>query len=225
MSMPLAADRPLTGVSAPEPDAPAKPPLARLAALHREAEETSQLANLLGRSIQAAAALALMACAVVLFAGPQSAQAAAWITFVGAAAGAIGIIYRSAILRPFERPALVVFSRDFRAAMLFAGAAWGSGAFLVLPPAANIAAVVLFVTGAATIVALILRERDSTMFFLAPAALMVAAASILKPLAAGDFGAIFVLIACAALGVSVAAGSRFVTRATEIGDLTGMQQG
>jgi len=221
--MPLPA-QPVSGVSTPLPQPDAKPSLVRLAELHREAEEVAHLANLLGRSIQAAAALAVMAAAVLILSAPERAQGAAWATFVLGAAGAIALIYRSAIARPFERPALLTFFRDFRAAMLFAGAAWGAGAFLVLPAAANVGTAVLFAAGSGTIVALILRERESTLCFLAPMALMVAAAALLKPLAAGGFGAAFVLVACAALAVSAAAGGRWIARTRDLHELAGLEQ-
>jgi len=222
MSSPLRAEN--SPAAATLPASESKAPLVRLAELHREAEEVAQLANLLGRSIQMAAALAVMAGIVLAFSSPNLAQGAAWATFVLAAAGAIGIIYRNAIARPFERAALLTFFHDFRAAMLFAGAAWGAGAFLVLPAAANIGAAVLFAAGAGTIVALILRERESTMLFLAPMAAMVAAAALLKPLAAGGFGAAFVLVACGALAVSAAAGGRWISRARDLHDLAGLPQ-
>ena len=224
MSMPLPLRQPAQDLPVPAPSAEAKAPLSRLAALHQEAEEVAQLANLLGRSIQTGAALVCMAAAVLVLTAPAMAEGAAWATFVCAAAGAIAVIYRSAILRPFERPALITFFRDFKAAMFFAGAAWGAGAFLALPADANIGAVVLFVAGAGTIVALILREPESTAFFLAPAAAMVAAASLLKPLQAGFFGAAFVLVACAALGISAAAGGRWLGRSHDSGDLAGLPQ-
>mgnify|MGYP001600339378 CR=1 FL=1 len=84
-------------------------PVARLAQLHAEAQETAQLANLLGRSIHAASALVLMTIAALAFGGAGLAESMTWAVFMLAGAGAIVAAYRRTIGQPFERAALKSF--------------------------------------------------------------------------------------------------------------------
>src|ERR1700749_2465727 len=107
-------------------------PVARLAALHAEAQETAQLANLLGRSIHVASTLLLMGVAALAFGGTGLAGSITLAVFVLASAAAIIATYRRAIAQPFERAALKSFSQDLHAILVFAGFAWGAGAFLAL---------------------------------------------------------------------------------------------
>jgi hypothetical protein len=187
----------------------ARNPVAHLASLHREAEETARLANLLGRSIHVAIALPILAAATLALGGTGVAESVTWMVFVMAASGAIGVCYRRTIAVPFERAALKSFSRDLSAILAFGGFAWGAGAFLALPAGANIATVVLFAAGAGTAVAVLLRERESAFLFLAPVAALASFACVLRPLDAGALGAAFILIACATVAAGTAvAGSR-----------------
>ena len=187
----------------------ARNPVALLASLHREAEETARLANLLGRSIHVAIALPVLAAAVLALGGIGLAESAAWMVFVLAASTAIAVCYRRTIAAPFERAALKSFSRDLSAILAFGGFAWGAGAFLALPASTGIAAAVLFAAGAGTAVALLLRERESAFLFLAPVAALASFACVLRPLDAGALGAAAILIACAAVAAgAMAAGSR-----------------
>ncbi len=187
----------------------ARNPVARLASLHREAEETARLANLLGRSIHVAIVLPVLAAATLALGGTSIAEGVTWMVFVLAASGAIGVCYRRTIAVPFERAALKSFSRDLSAILAFGGFAWGAGAFLALPASASIGSVVLFAAGTAMIVTVLLRERESAFLFLAPAAGLASFACVLRPLDAGALGAGFILIACAAVAAgAMVAGSR-----------------
>ncbi|HEX4293914.1 MAG TPA: hypothetical protein VHZ29_07255 [Rhizomicrobium sp.] len=183
----------------------ARHPVALLASLHREAEETARLANLLGRSIHVAIALPILAAATLALGGVGLAESAAWMVFVLAASGAIGFCYRRTIAAPFERAALKSFSRDLSAILAFGGFAWGAGAFLALPASTGIGAAVLFAAGAGMAVAVLLRERESAFLFLAPVAALASFACVLRPLDAGALGAAFILIACAAVAACAAA--------------------
>ncbi len=189
----------------------ARNPVAHLASLHREAEETARLANLLGRSIHVAIALPILAAATLALGGTGLAESATWMVFVLAASGAIAVCYRRTIAVPFERAALKSFSRDLSAILAFGGFAWGAGAFLALPAGAGIGTVVLFAAGAATAVAVLLRERESAFLFLAPVAGLASFACVLRPLDAGALGAAFILIACAAVAAGATAAGRWRT--------------
>jgi hypothetical protein len=208
---PEAAQAPET-VRIPE----ARHPVARLADLHREAEETARLANLLGRSVHVAVALPVLAAAALAAGRIGLAESAAWMFFVLVASAAIGVAWRRTIGQPFERAALGSFAKDLSAILVFAGVAWGAGAFLALPADVNIGLVVLFAAGAGTAVAVLLRERECTFLFLAPAAALTSFACVLRPLGAGALDAAFVLIACIAVAISVVFSSGRAVRTADV---------
>jgi hypothetical protein len=174
--------------------------IATLKRLHAEAEETAQLANLLGRSLYAGIALPILGVLTVGMSVEMSpTPQLVWCGFVAAVAGAMLLAYRNAMRRPFERPALKDFAKDLSAILLFAGFAWGSGAFLALPAGTTAIAAVLFVTAPAMIIAYLLRDREALLLFLAPAACLTLVASLLKPYEGGVVVAALVLAASAAV--------------------------
>jgi hypothetical protein len=174
--------------------------LAKLKALHGEAEETARLANLLGRSAYVGAALPFLAIVTMGLAVEMSpAPQLVWLVFVGAVALAMLIAYRRAIKSPFERAALKTYAKDLSAILLFAGFAWGAGAFLALPAAAPASAAIVFALLPAAIVATLLRDRDALFLFLAPVTALTAAACLLKPFAGGLWTAGLVVAAAALL--------------------------
>jgi hypothetical protein len=181
------------------PLADTRHPVARLAELHHEAEETARLANLLGRSIHLAVALPALAAATLAFGRVGVLESIVWMAFVLAGCAAIGTCWRRTMAQPFERPALKSFSQDLSAILVYAGFAWGAGAFLALPAATALGLVVLFAAGAGTAVAVLLRERECAYLFLAPTAALASFACVLRPLGVGALGAAAVLIACAAV--------------------------
>ena len=156
--------------------------LARLAALHDEAAETAHLANLLGRTpwigflLGAAALVAVFAADQWLFSLPV----VAWLGMIATAIGLIAIFYGRASRAPFDRETLKAFARNISACLLFAGAVWGAGVSLVLPLTVGFQTITLFVSGAAVVVAAILRARDVSLCFLVPAAAMGAFCALLR---------------------------------------------
>jgi|WetSurMetagenome_2_1015567.scaffolds.fasta_scaffold94037_2 hypothetical protein len=160
--------------------------IAKLKLLHAEAEETARLANLLGRSLYAGIALPILSYLTVGLTyetGPASQLA--WCALVTAVAAAMVVAYRRAMRRPFERASLKEFAKDLSAILLFAGFAWGAGAFLALPVAASAVGAVVFTAVPALLVAYLLRDREALLLFLAPIAGFTAAAALLKPFAGG----------------------------------------
>ena len=139
----------------------------------------------MGRSLHFAIALPVLAGVTLVFGRVGIAESATWAALVLAASLAVGVSYRRTIGQPFERAALKSFSQDMSAILLFAGFAWGAGAFLALPATAGIGAVVLFAAGTSAAVALLLRERESAFLFLAPAAALASFACVLRPLDGG----------------------------------------
>jgi len=178
--------------------------IAKLKVLHAEAEETARLANLLGRSgyvgiILPFLAIVTMGLSIEMNPAPQM----VWVLFVGTVALAMLLAYRHAMKRPFERAALKDYAKDLSAILLFAGFAWGAGAFLALPAGTPAVAAISFALLPAGIVAYLLRDRDALALFLAPVAALTAAACLLKPFAGGWMTAALV-IATAAVLVGVA---------------------
>lgn len=179
--------------------------IVRLAILHAEAEETARLANLLGRSLYAALVLpAIGALSVGLVEGGDLARQLVWGGFVVLVSLAMLRAYAHTIGQPFERVALKNFAKDMSAILLFAGFAWGAGAFLVLPAGAGVAAALLFTVAPSIAVAALLREREAVFLFLAPMALLASFASVLRPFAEGALDAALILLACAAIAGATA---------------------
>ncbi len=201
--------RPSEQIQLEQPTRPAEEPaspMARLALLHAEASETARLANLLGRSIYAAAALALLAGATIALSdGIDIARSAAWFTMVATAAAVLWHVYSRTMREPFQRPALKTFARDLSAILLYAGFAWGAGGFLVLASDAGAGASVLFAAGSGAVLALLLREREAVFLFLAPVATLTSFACVLRPQPSGALDAALVLIGCAAVAFGVIA--------------------
>jgi hypothetical protein len=178
--------------------------IAKLALLYAEAEETARLANLLGRSLYAAIALPLLGVLTLGLAGGTGlARPLVWCAFVAAAAIVMLRAYFRTIGQPFERVALKSFAKDMSAILLYAGFAWGAGAFLVLPAGTGIVAAILFATAPGIAIAGLLREREAVLLFLAPVVTLASFASVLRPFAGGALAAGLILIVCAAIAAAV----------------------
>jgi hypothetical protein len=151
-----------------------------LAELHDEAAENALLANLLGRVPYAGAVLLGAACATAWAAKADIAPVLTWLTLVGAGLAALARSFLIAIAAPFERTHLRLFARDLQAIMLYVGFAWGAGIFLVLPPDVTLLQALAFGTGIGALLALIVQAADVTLCFVAPSALLAAAAALLR---------------------------------------------
>lgn len=197
---------------APEGDAVVEPEipsteaaaLARLKALHSEAEETALLANLLGRSLYAALALALASAIAIALADTGLAREGAFGILMFFALGALMRAYRHTMAVPFERAALRSFAEDLNAIFLYAGFAWGAGAFLALAADANPVAVVVFSAGVSAALAVIIRKLTPSLNFIAPVAIMTAASALVRALPGSLMTALSVLAACALIAAVAA---------------------
>jgi hypothetical protein len=178
--------------------------LAKLAALHAEAEETARLANLLGRSAIIAAAITASATAVsLLLSSFAEAATLVWLLLSLAGAATLLIAYARTMRAPFERAALLSFREDLKAVLLYAGFAWGAGAWLVLPNEANAVAVVAFAALPVGAIAALTRDRDAAFLFGVPVMALVSFASVLRPFSDAGLDAGLILIACGAIGAAV----------------------
>ncbi len=187
-----------------EPQSASSNAIVKLALLHAEAEETARLANLLGRSLHAAIALPVLALVTLGFAdGISLTRASVWFAFVAMGSLAILRCYTHAIGQPFQRPALKAFAKEMSPILLYAGFAWGAGAFLVLPAGSNMFGAILFVAGPTLAIAALLRERDAAYLFLAPSAVLTCFASVLTPFAGGALTAGLIVVASGALAAAM----------------------
>ncbi|HEY7976785.1 MAG TPA: hypothetical protein VID67_01215 [Rhizomicrobium sp.] len=205
MALPLNAPQIEMGLPAPEEFAAPRNEIARLALLHDEARETALLANLLGRTPFAAAAIAIGALAAIIFAygALPIAEPVAWLALVLIGLGAMARNYTRAIRQPFERGILREFAYDLNAIAIYAGFAWGAGAYLALGPQTSVLALIGFAVLVPVLVAVTLRTREISLGFLAPVAGLSAFAAVLRPFPEGPLAAAFVLIACAAVGGAI----------------------
>lgn len=174
--------------------------LSRLKLLHSEAAETAHLANLLGRSLHVAIALPVLGVVAIGLSDNESpAGQLVWMGFVIVMSIVVWISYRHAMKRPFERTALRDFAEDLSAILLFAGFAWGAGAFLALSIGTSTMPAILFAAAPAAIIAYLLRDREALYLFLAPVTLLTATACVLQPFAGGLLTAGLVVAAAGAV--------------------------
>jgi len=192
--------------------------IARLAVVHDEAEETALLANLLGRAPTAAAGLVAAGGVAAVFAqgAMPPGEIVTWLVLMLAGAGAIAHVYSHAIRSPFERAPLRAFGEDMKAISLYAGFAWGAGAFLVLPPDSTTLALIGFAAGGCGLVAITLRARDASLLFLAPVTALCAFSAVLRPLTGGSLASAFVLLACGLAAAAIVWSDQYATRARAV---------
>jgi hypothetical protein len=205
MALPLHSPAPSHENPAREALTPPSTSLAQLALLHDEARETALLSNLLGRTAYAAGGLAMAALATVLLARGTMpiAEPAIWLVLVLTGVGAMARCYARTIRQPFERGPLREFAYDLNAIAVYAGFAWGAGAFLALGPQTSPVTLTIFAAAAPAIMAATMRAREISLGFLAPVAALGAFAAVLRPLPEGPLAAAFVLIACACVGGAI----------------------
>lgn len=178
--------------------------LQKLAALHAEAEETARLANLLGRSAYIAGAIAAgAAVAGIMLSDVAEGGTLAWLMLSLAGAAALLVAYGRTMRAPFERAALLSFREDLKAVLLYAGFAWGVGAWLILPYDASAASVIAFAALPVGAIATLTRDRDAAFLFGVPVAGLISFASVLRPFNDAALDAGLILIACGAIGAAV----------------------
>ena len=182
-------------------------PIARLQAAHDEAAETSQLANLLGRTRYLGLLLPLLALAAIVASHPPPTRALSFAVLVLMGAGALFYTHARSMRAPFDRAVLKTFSADLDAILFYAGFAWGAGAFLVLPIDTDPALTTLFSACTAAIVAMIVRTRGAVIMFAAPAGIFTALAALLRPLELPFVSAALAVLSCFFVAGSVALSS------------------
>jgi hypothetical protein len=152
--------------------------LARLPALHGEAGRNLHLSQFLARSPQICIALMLAGTLTLVWAGGNLKADFAWVTLV--LVGVVGMTrnYIRGFARSLRRVPLQEAASDLRLLLLYTGAAWGAGAFLVMPDLPAPALVFCFATGPSLACALILKDEKGVIAFAAPAIVASASATI-----------------------------------------------
>jgi hypothetical protein len=183
----------------PESDAPA---LLRLAALHDECVETARHATILARTPLAAYSL-LAGCAVLIAFSSRSVPLgtlALWaLLVVGGAFGLLRLVHQTE-KAAFELMPLRAFVLDLNAMLLYAGFAWGAGAFLAISPASPALLLEWHAVGASLVITGLLRAQVPTLCFLIPNTALAMAAALTG--SAGLSAAALILLAAAVLAAS-----------------------
>src|SRR4051812_37887305 len=157
-------------------------PLQRLGALHGEAGRNFLQAQFLARAPQACVVLMLTGALVLLWAGAAGGAGLkpsfAWAALVLLGVVAIIRLHIRGFARSLRRTPLVEAASDLRLLLLYTGAVWGGGAFLIMPDLPAPALVFLFAAAPSLGLALTLRDAKGFAAFAAPAALLTAGASL-----------------------------------------------
>jgi len=156
--------------------------LARLPLLQQEAGHNLHLARTLGRSARACLALMLMGALVLISSASYGVSLKA--DFAWAAMVLIGIVamtrnYIRGHARSLRRVPLEEAASDLRTVLIYTGAAWGTGAFLVMPDLPSPALSVGFAIATSLAIALTLKDRKNVAGFVVPACLTTAGATLL----------------------------------------------
>ena len=178
--------------------------LSRLPALHGEASRNMHLSQFLARSPQLCIALMLTGMAALAWAAGSSDGASLKADFAWGSLVLIGIVgmtrnYIRGFARSLRRVPLQEAASDLRMLLLFTGAAWGAGAFLVMPGLPAPALVFGFAALPALAAALILRDGWGVGAFILPSSFSIAAAALLGAWPLDVWVATAILVAAAAI--------------------------
>ncbi len=165
--------------SAPAPLGIPHKALAQLPRLHGEASRNLGLTQFLSRSPQACVTLMLAGSAMLSLSGGTLKAEFAWAVLVLIGIVAMTRNFIRGFARSLRRVPLEEAASDLRVLLLYTGAAWGSGAFLVMPSLPAPLLTFGFAVAPALVLALILKDRNGVMAFTVPAAFITAGAALL----------------------------------------------
>ena len=191
--------------------------LAQLSRLHNEANRNFSLSQFLGRSPQACVTLMVAGAAMLVLADGSLKAQFAWAVLV-----LIGIIamtrnFIRGFARSLRRVPLEEAASDLRVLLLYTGAAWGSGAFLILPTQPSAALTFTFAVAPALVLALILKDQKGAAAFTLPAALITAGAALLGAWPLDIWVAL--AVTAAAAGIVVISALQHTSRPAPMADL------
>lgn len=153
--------------------------LARLPHLQNEAGRNLATAALLARSPQASVVLMLLGGAVLAAGGGTLKADFAWAALVLIGIVAMTRNYIRGFARSLRRVPLAEAASDLRALLLYTGAAWGIGAFLVMPDLPAPALAFGFAALPGLGLALVLKDPAAILAFTAPVTIAGAGAALL----------------------------------------------
>jgi len=155
--------------------------LDQLVRLHHENLQSSHLARFLAASVHAAFLFMAMTVLTLVLAGTAPiGRDFTWalLILIGVLALLRCYIRTNAALGP-QAP-LTWAARELRAVFLYLGAAWGLGAFLVLPVSVGSLPALFYAAGPMLGLALLLNDTAGLALFLAPAGMMVIGAALIR---------------------------------------------
>ncbi len=158
--------------------------LSRLPALHGEASRNMYLSRFLARSPQVCIALMLVGAAILSWSSAGAGAASLKADFAWVSLVLIGIVgmtrnFIRGFARSLRRVPLQEAASDLRMLLLYTGAAWGAGAFLVMPDLQAPALVFLFAALPALSAAMLLRDAKGVAAFILPSSIAIAAAALM----------------------------------------------
>ncbi len=208
---------PAMGVIAPAPLGVPHKALAQLPRLHGEASRNLGLTQFLSRSPQVCVNLMLAGAAMLILGGGTLKAEFAWAVLVLIGIVAMTRNFIRGFARSLRRVPLEEAASDLRALLLYTGAAWGSGAFLVMPALPAPLLTFGFAVTPALVLALILKDRKGVMAFTIPAAFITAGAALLG---AWPLGMVVSLaIVAAAVGIALISALQHTQRPPLLPDL------
>jgi len=196
--------------ASPDPARPAKSlndsALARLHSLHGEAGRNLELAQFVARVPAACVVLMLTGALALTWAAAAGGAGLkggfAWTALVLLGIVAMIRLHIRGFARSLRRTPLSEAGSDLRLLLLFTGAVWGGGAFLIMPDQPAPALVFFFAALPSLGLALTLRDAQGFAAFAAPASMLIAGATLLGawPLDMWVASAIMASLAAASLG-------------------------
>jgi len=193
-----------------DPARPARNPddgaMARLRTLHGEARRNLALAQFVARVPAACVVLMLTGAFALTWAaaadGAGLKAAFAWAALVLLGIVAMVRLHIRGFARSLRRTPLAEAGSDLRLLLLFTGAVWGGGAFLIMPDQPAPALAFFFAALPSLGVAVTLRDARGFAAFAAPSSALVAGATLLGawPLDLWVASAIMASLAAASLG-------------------------
>jgi hypothetical protein len=176
--------------------------LAQLPVLHGQARRDIRLAAFLARSPQASMIL-MLAGAVTLLAGGGATLKAdfAWAALVLLGIVAMTRNYIRGFARSLRRMPLEEAASDLRTLLLFTGAAWGAGAFLVMPALPSPGLAIAFAVAPSLALDRVLKDARGTLAFVLPATLTAASGAILGAWPADIWVCAAIIVSGAAIAI------------------------
>ena len=180
--------------------------LARLHSLHGEAGRNLELAQFVARVPSACVVLMLTGALALTWAAAAGGAGLkggfAWAALVLLGIVAMIRLHIRGFARSLRRTPLAEAGSDLRLLLLFTGAVWGGGAFLIMPDQPAPALVFFFAALPSLGLALTLRDAKGFAAFAAPASALIAAATLLGawPLDVWVASAIMASLAMSGLG-------------------------